>query len=75
MTEASLPQSTQETQGKVVDSGNTDNQGRKMVKNDTYEKLVEKYSFQTVLPADSWDLCPCPLELEIVLTPNCSSIT
>lgn len=41
MMEASLSQSTQQTASKGVDSGNTENQGRKMVKKDTYEKLVE----------------------------------
>ena len=43
MREASLSQSTQQTASKGVDSENTDNQGRKMVKKkkkDTYEKLV-----------------------------------
>lgn len=41
MIEPSLSQFTQETETKEVDSGNIDNQDRKMVKNDTYEKLVE----------------------------------
>lgn len=44
MTEASLPQSIQETEGKmVVDSGSTGKQGRKMVKHDI--KIIQ---FQTM---------------------------
>lgn len=77
MREASLSQSTQQTASKGVDSGNTDNQGRKMVKKKKKKihmrNWLQMNNSKLCITRGSWD--PCPLEVEIVLTSTCSSVT